>query len=209
MNMKPEIQMNTLLTLMSQEHSIKIYIPGVGQKDNWYRIPSERLDQFDEVTVVYEGPQSKYVLSVDIIQEVLCALVGVFKGTLKNKLNLPKNIKKGDFGKIFNNDTYTEDDDTETREREDIFSKYWLFSRHKIQTWIYSYKDEVYIEISPSYEWLFTEPPKDKNYISFDEFMISYKPHVLFYIDKKTILEWKEKCLELIKRTHDLSWLKL
>ncbi len=70
---------------------------------------------------------------------------------LSNLLQLPNDIEIGNLGFYCNDHYYKEDYDSLD------FSNFWLFSGKDIQTWLYNRNDKIYLEIAPSYPWLFSD----------------------------------------------------
>jgi len=76
--------------------------------------------------------------------------------------------------------------------------KHLLFSATFWNTWIYNKDGNIYLEITPSYRWHFSEPEKDEDYVSYDEFIKKFKPLTIFEIDKERAREWLEVVSDLV-----------
>ena len=92
-------------------------------------------------------------------------------------------------------------DTDECEKREDIFSQYWVWSSpDNIQTWLYSLNNKIYLEISQTYPWLFSEPEEGELFISFDEYITDYKPIVLIELQEPLIQLWINQCQDILQK---------
>jgi hypothetical protein len=182
---------------ISNGKSFFILVPPDHLKATWYTKPSKKLNKFDEIFFVYETEIICIFLANDEeLHIVLDILITALKKCLNDtkELELQKPAQCGNLGIYFNNNAMKDD------HRYD-FSRYWLFSTKEIQTWIYTLNNEIYIEISNSWRWLYLEPDlSDPNFISYDEFMKNYKPIAVEKISEETAQKWLEQCNRLMKK---------
>jgi hypothetical protein len=78
------------------------------------------------------------------------------------------------------------------------YSTFWLWSSTNIQTWLYNKDSKIYIEIIPSYPWLFAGRKKGEKYITFKKFMEDYKPIAVEEIDRNIAEQWLNECIKLL-----------
>jgi hypothetical protein len=177
---------------INQYSSIKILIPDLKDKFNYYYEPIKKLHMFDEVTAVFEKETQQTSLIIDNVNIVIHNFKEALEYALDNKIVLPDFIKAGELGFYYNIDIYNEK--TESVD----YSYFWLWSIRGTQTWLYNQNNKIYLEIGPSYPWLFVEPKKSDNYITFDEFMKTYKPIIIEEIDSAIVQKWLEQCNEIL-----------
>ena len=68
-----------------------------------------------------------------------------------------------------------------------------------ISTLIYNADNKIYLEIVPTYPWVYVGPKPGDNYVTFDEFMNTYKPYAVEIIPYTTALQWLNKSKEYLK----------
>ncbi len=174
--------------------SINILIPDLKDKFNYYYEPTEQLHVFDEVTVLLKEENREVILFKDICREAIAKLKGDLKIALNNELLLPDFIKIGEVGLHYNIDSYNEKPESID------YSYFWLWSTRGTQTWLYNQNNKIYLEIIPSYPWIFVEPKESDDYITFDEFMKTYQPIAVEEIDHATAQKWLEQCNEILEK---------
>jgi len=174
-------------------NAILLLIPDLKNKVNYFYKVSEKLHKFDEATVILNQNNKKFVLKIDAIQIIIEELNNILKKAKNKKIALPNNLSIGQLGYIYNQETYKNiPNDTIN------FSKYWLWSIRDIQTWLYNKKNKIYIEISPSYPWLYIEPEKTSEFITFDKFMTKYKPLLIAELNNSLIEKWITECENIL-----------
>ncbi len=174
---------------------IEILVPNLEDKSNYYYRTSEKLHKFDVVTVLLKINGVEIVLSIDAINEVLMLLSGSLELALNNKIILPMNIKIGGLGSVFNINTHYERLDSIN------FSQFWLWSGRGMQSWLYNRGGKLYLEIAPSYPWLYADPTEEEKldaYITFDQFMKEYKPILVIEIDRSIAQKWLDSCRRIL-----------
>lgn len=177
---------------INDKKSLKILIPDFKNKFNYYYKQTKKLHMFDEVTVALTIKNKQYILKVDVLDFVTHKFKNLLYKTLNNPIQLPDNIEIGNLGFYYNAEYYNENYDNIN------FSNFWLWSGQNIQTWLYNKNNKIYLEISPSYPWLFSDEKEEKGYVTFDEFMKTYKPVALEEIDRAIAQEWLKQCDEIL-----------
>ena len=191
--------MEKVLSLkINQNEHISIYVPSFKKKWNSYRKPIEKLDRFDEVTVLYEIKNERITLEKNIIDEILYGLTIVLKKTINNERIIPNSIEIGEMGKIYN---------IETKKKNwaiDCGYNYGIFCGKNNTTFIYNNKaGEIFLEISPLYPWAYLKPKYRNQFISFVRFMKRYKTYALIQINKEIAKQWLEEVEGLYKKLND------
>ncbi len=186
--------MEKLLSLkINENEQITINIPIFGEKFNYYKMPTEKLDKFDEITVLYENNDKKIMLMQDIIDDILTGFRGDLERALNRDLILPDFICIGEIGKNYNIESHRNNETGNYKNKSMKYSDHGIFSGESIQTWIYNdHFGEIYLEISPRCPLLYREYEEGDEFVTFEDFMKKYKPYAFFHIDKKTALEWKQ-----------------
>lgn len=158
--------------------------------------------KFDNVVVSLRGQQFEENIFEDIIQEAVITLYNGLKKCLANELILTNELEVGKLGLTWNIWTNNLSDDVEDEE-DDIFQRYWIWSKRDFQTWVYQKDGETYIEISPSYKWHYLEPNLDEKIASFIDFIKEYRAYIIKVAPKQinNILE----SLEVIKNDLNIS----
>ncbi len=91
---------------------------------------------------------------------------------------------------------------------------YWVGLSHSLlsssendpqltHTWLYlDWNDNIIFEVTPSYPWTFGRKPKTKKekaeYITYEEFVKSYKPLVKIELSKEIAQQWLKQANEMI-----------
>ncbi len=171
--------------------SIKILVPNLKDKFNYYYEATEKLHMFDKVTIILKEGNKEVIIFNDILMEGIIRLENRLKSALNNELDLPAFVDIGNLGYYYNTDTKNGQDSLE-------YSKYWLWSTQGPQTWSYNKDNKIYLEIVPTYSWLFSDAKEGDNYITFDAFMKTYKPIAVEEIDRATVQKWIEQCKEIL-----------
>jgi hypothetical protein len=191
--------MRTLIAFqISESQQIHIAI-NEQHKINIYGYETNGLHIFDEVKAEYIHGDKAVTLTTDIVQEVVVTFCTSLEMALKNELPLDEFLVAGKVGYFFSKKTYMATDRSE--KKEDFFSQYWVWSSsNNIQTWLYNVDNKIYLEISPTYSWLFLDHQGDDHYISFDEYMNDYEPIALVELQESLIRLWIDECHILLQK---------
>jgi hypothetical protein len=173
---------------INKDSSIKIAVPALKDKFNRYYKPTKELQIFDHVKVIFCSKDKCFTIYYDDIQSCLIQFQGSLKLALKNKMSLPDFINIGSLGYHYNNDMNVQGMKSVN------YSTFWLWSSANIQTWLYNKDSKIYIEIIPSYPWLFANKKKGEKYITFKKFMEDYKPIAVEEINRSIAEQWLNQC---------------
>lgn len=180
---------------INKNDSFKIVVPNIEDKYNYFYEPTEQLHVFDQVTVLLQQNDT----SIEIAKDAMDTIVVDFEFTLEKihseKNNLPERCGVGDLGRIYNVGVNADSDD-----KFDI-TQCSVWSNPKSSTWIYRKNNQIYLEISPKYPWLYEDSEPSEEYITLQDFMSTYKLIALYEIDTKTIYQWLAQCGKIIENT--------
>jgi len=157
--------------------------------------PVEEVYLFDDITIVYHDARKQYVLyTKDFVCEALRGFESVLKLALNNQLTLHESIQE-DIGFLWAEYLQRKENHIFIEEPLENSScwvglNYHLFEYKEYDTWLYNKDGEIYLKITPSYQWHFDEPQKNENFIPYEEFIKNYKPLVILKIDKEQAEEW-------------------
>jgi hypothetical protein len=136
-------------------------------------------------------------LKINIANDSLIEVIQTFYNCL-NRVIQGEGIdnKVTSIGYEWNNWAY--DLPEEGQGEEDEYEDFWIWSSKDTGTWLYrNINQDIILEISPIYRWLFQDADYDENYISFKQFKSSYKVTLIKTLHINLVIEWKEQC-ELI-----------
>lgn len=177
---------------LNKDEYIEIQAPILENKFNYYYKPSSKLHKYDEVIAFLNDTYGQQIVLVqDMLDLVLEQLKGQLKNAVDNKLVLPSIINIGELGLNYNIEMHKEDDEFFN------YANYSIWSYKTLQTWIYTKNDNIYLEVAPSYPWLYVEPEEGENYISFDVFIKTYKPILVTELDQFLVKKWIQECQDL------------
>jgi hypothetical protein len=192
--------MTSLITFqISESQDIKVVIDEQS-KTNTYGYQAEGLHIFDEVEVKYIHNDKTIVLARDIVRYVVETFCNSLEMVLKRELLLERSLVVGKVGYFFSKEKYiTADESDELEKKDDIFSQYWVWSSpDNIQTWLYNVDSKIYLEISQTYSWLFSDPEEDELYVSFEEYVNDYKPIAIIELEESLIRTWIDQCHNIL-----------
>lgn len=178
---------------INQDDSIKILIPDIEDKYNYYYEPTEKLHVFDQLAVVFQHKDNSIELAKDTMDSIFVTFEFALEKVLSGNNNLPEKYNAGDIGRIYNIDIETEN--------ENYFdsAEFSLWGNKDNSVWLYRKNNTIYLEISPKYPWLYWDPEEPTPTLSFQDFMKSYKPIALFEIDNNTIRTWLQQCSNIME----------
>ncbi len=113
---------------------------------------------------------NEHVLFDDYMYEGLLVLYNMLLNIKRGRLELDSKLVDKGLGYWWNKD---ENEGNNIR-LFDFYGEYWLWSTEYVQTWLYRIKNQICIEISPSYPWHFSEPSELDEYFSFEKFLDNY-----------------------------------
>lgn len=172
--------------------SFEAVVPRLEDKLNYYYKPDHEVDLFDEITLLFRYRNRETIIIMkDTVDSVLSDIKRL------QKINeLPNNINPGELGGYYNQYSYAEDFDSVN------FEDYWLWSGTENQVWVYSKNGQIYLEVSPTSAYLFSERSLDA-LKSFKNFMQNYKPIFFGSISEKILKNWIEKSSSILKLARD------
>ena len=174
--------------------SIKILLPQ----------PLDSIFRYDEVTVIFCAQNgAEYTLyKEDFIIEAIRRLYYALKAIFEGKRKLHESITK-DIGYYWNKELCGNDKYLVQRQWSDgtvcwIGWDYFLWSSRQIKSWLYEKNNQIYLEVTPTYEWPSREQKK-QGYQTYREFLKNYKPYVVTTINWQVAQDWYKKAGELLE----------
>lgn len=148
-----------------------------------------------------------FLLSKTTVYHNMLDLVDLLKKVLNQKLFLDSSMIK-DIG-YFHNEHLCRTSQLPTYEFSNggidwIGYSYHLWSARdgliSLDSWIYNGPDgSIIFEITPLYPYMFSEPEEEPGYITYDEWIKTYKPYFITTLSKKTAQDWLERAEIIIK----------
>jgi hypothetical protein len=167
---------------------IEIIIPKSVNKQNYYYKPTDDLHMFDQITVNLVAGNTLTILIQDSSYEILNTFKASLEQVLNNERTFPSQIDSDHLGKYYNRTMYEQKFDLYD------YDRLLLWSSSGPQTWLYNRNGSIYLEVIPTYLELFANSTAKLNDISFEEFMLNYKPILIEEIDRTTAQEWLAIC---------------
>jgi len=167
----------------------------------------DHLYRWDPIEIVFKDKNTEYIINQhDHLMPQLEYFYYFLQRSIKNKLQLLKSIKEN-LGFLWHQDLHICSiiSQEELENKEDWKgARYLIWGGGEFDTWLYNQNNKIYLEITPRYPWHFSDPTKEVNFIpedfiSFDEWIKSYKPLALIEIDKTTAQQWLEQTKFLMK----------
>lgn len=156
-------------------------------KFNYYYEPIPQLTKFDEVSVIFKDEKQEVVIGFEMIDIVLEDFRDACLRILNGEARLPDFLSVGTVGYQYNITTKSEG-------FSDLYSPVFAWSGKLMPTFLYEKNGKIYFEISPLYPWLFENPKGDESFVSFEEFMKSYKSTIVEISDRSIIRKWLLQC---------------
>ena len=181
---------------IDKEKKIIVTVPNLEKKITYFYPSTENLHKFDEATLYYINNNYSLEICKDTLDEVILSLHGALKYALSNIKSLPSNIEAGTAGYALNHmlNNIAIDD----------LKPFWVWSsKEHVQTLIYSSNNTIYLEIIPTYPWVYNEPKPGDRYISFEEFMKTYKPYAVEQISHEIAQIWLDECEKALRTIID------
>lgn len=178
------------------EKKITINIPDPSEKFNYYYDITSSLNKFDEATALLIMNDRQVVLAKDILDDVIVSFNATLKRALENHLHLPSYLKTPGIGFELNKMLNDKNDYD--------FSPFWMWSSlTHVQTLIYNYQSEIYLEIIPTCPDVNTDQSDEIIEESFQKFMKNYKPILVTTIPLQIAQDWlveTEKIITMINK---------
>lgn len=168
----------------------------------------KKLIYCDDCLIYFKDTNNKIVLYHDFIRPGLSVFVEVLEDLISNRLALHESIVR-DVGYMWNQLLHAEPADRDPKIfcEEDGFwvaevNLVWSASGDdypSVETWLYNNDEgEIILEITPVYKWHFDDPEPGENYITYEEFMLNYKPILFRTIPKDVAQEWVDQAQNLL-----------
>jgi hypothetical protein len=157
----------------------------------------DKMGEWDDIAIEYRGENSIY-LTDSRGDEILRSAEELLTKTLNKELLLHESIKQ-DIGYLWNEELQGKPGLTYEEGSGNI---YWIGERFLLwscnsrlenrgTTWLYNDENgDIILEITPVYPWTFRDPKPNEKYVSYDEYMKSYKPLVIRKIPVDIAQEW-------------------
>jgi hypothetical protein len=181
---------------ITKNTSIEILIPNAQDKFNYYYEATEKLNVFDQLTVLLKQNNEATILAEDMVDITITIYNNMLEKALQNQVILPEGIDLGQIGRSYNLDIMYEISDAID------YSLFSVWSHKNSRTWLYNNNNKMYLEVSPLYPWLYSdleEAQKEKDFISFDEFMKTYKPIFFGEIPRASAEHWVRQCDKILE----------
>ena len=179
--------------VINDNSEIVIQVPDTSKKDNAVFVPDEYLHPLDIAHVIYKDNSHVLQLKQDVLDDVLFRLYYVMVNAINITTTIPGEAEIGNVG-YWLNDMYHEADDQEGIST--LHFRVWWYN--DICTLIYSKNSNIYLEIIPMYPWILQPVENDEAYITFQEFMYTYRLYVFKAISREEAIKWKDYCHSLL-----------
>lgn len=150
--------------------------------------------------VFYKKNGKIFLIADDTIQSLLEEISVLLIKVLHNKLPINTNQN---IGMLWNEESHLLVNGQDQR-LVDLGFLLWSTPgdiKPSLSTWLYNDKEgNIFLEVTPNYYWHFVDPlPDEKDYITYEQFMKSYKSLITTLISDETALKWLEQIQELLK----------
>jgi hypothetical protein len=188
--------------IVDKDIFLKVVIPDFNEKINYFYEPTDKLNKFDEASVILSMNEANTTIVVDALQDIMCSFCYYLKKTLNDELPLPVQVPLGALNDFYNRERYQDrwqDEDFPSALTLDC-PQFWLWSTAGLlQSWMYNYDGKIYLEIGASYPNLYDEDAQrdDKK---FEEYMDHYKPLLFVEVPHDVARAWLEKGEKIMRQ---------
>lgn len=171
--------------------------------------PIEKWDCCYDIPLILLCDATQYVLCEWDIRSSMEQLSEMLTKALANELQLHESIMQ-DIGYLWH-EAYSDKPGFVYEEEEG--TKLWIGHKYKLWTasgtkshtitWLYNdHAGAIIFEVTPEYRWEFEEEgmEKDENYISYEEWIKSYKPIAIRKISPEVARQWIKTADEIVKK---------
>ncbi len=153
--------------------------------------------RFDPVEIIFYDKKIKYILSQkDFLGPKIEPLCWFFTSAKDGKLELSESIND-DLGYLYNQKIYNES--ISSKENPDRRIHYFLmFNGNQYKTWFYTKKGSIFLQITPTYKWHFSDPKENEIFTPYEEFIKNYKSCLTIEIKKEVLSEWIKQSNEIM-----------
>ncbi|MGX7184080.1 hypothetical protein [Enterococcus pallens] len=152
---------------------------------------------FSQLRIEYYFENKKIKLFDDFVIEGIRTFKNVLQKCLNGEKNLPSNYFEKGIGYRWNKTAYqiAEGDFSD----DDATSSFLMWETVSgMATWIYTYKGKTYLEISPQYQYNYSEP--DKDFVPFETYMANYEMVDRIELAIETIDAWYNDVSAILKK---------
>lgn len=202
--------MNTHEIIFPLNNNTKIIIP--------LQDPVEWLGPMYEEDILLFYNNNKIFLSRGTIFHDMLELADLLQKAIKNKLSLHHSITS-DIGYSLNEYHINEDHFATHTFPSGMISwvgylyKLWEGNSDdlRLTTWIYNDNNSnIIFEVTPFYPYMFCEPEEEPNYVSYEEWIKTYKPYLITILSREIAQKWLEQAEAIIKiiENNETQWQK-
>lgn len=171
---------NEIIFVINEQERIQVFLP----------CALDDIFRYDDIRVEYVKDNScKHTIYVnDHIIEFVGVLNAALSDALSGRAKLDESIKE-DLGLGWNQFL---DDDNYSAKPEWAGRQYLLWCPRDVSSWLYEKNDKIFLELTPTYRWHSMDPTSEEReeYITFKQFMKSYKSYIITELSVDTIREW-------------------
>ena len=187
--------------------------------DNTEYLSIESETTIEEITSccdyieIYLRDNENYLIGYDTFHYSVASLIDLLMDAINGKLQLPISTAK-DLGYLWNEKCNGFSNELfETRLIEGvprwIGIDYILFSTPGnsspiLTTWLYNNKNnEIILEITPDYLWHFSDPKPEEKYVTYEDFIRTYRPILIRTIPLDVAKRWVAQAQHLLEFVKD------
>ncbi len=162
-----------------------------------FQINDDFIGKFSQLTVKY---CKEIIIYDDFTYEGILVLYNLLIRAINSELQINNQLCEKGIGYIWNKICNSLAND---KISDDIISIYHLWSTTSNigkDTWLYNIGDKIYMEISDTYKWHFSIPESYADYITFEEFIVNYKPINIIQLERKDANKLIRFCQEILTK---------
>ncbi len=163
-----------------------------------FQINDYMIDKYSQLTVKC---CKDIILYDDFTYEGILVLNKLLIKAINSELQIKDQLCEKGIGYTWNiicnslaNDKKSDDD------RISIYHVWSTTSNIGKDTWLYNIGDKIYMEISDTYKWHFSDPESYPNYITFQEFIVNYKPINIIQLEREDVNKMVKFCQEILSK---------
>jgi len=158
---------------------------------------------FDEIWIVYYYKKNQMTVFDDFLYEGLKSLQILLQRALNDEIEITdENFVKG-IGYEWNIISHKiANDELNTLDTTSTYELWSTTNEYANSVWLYNYKGDIYLEVSPQYKWNYSEP-EDEGYTVFENFIGGYKYYDRIKIDRNRLLECQHTVNEILEHIRE------
>lgn len=166
-------------------------------------VPLENINYYSDASFFLISNAEKTIFFKDSLKYGIEILHIMLNKALNNDLQLHNSIKQ-DIGYLYNE---------EIQNKEGLFyeqlegRKFWvgrnyhLWGYNHLTTWLYNSSNaDIILEVTPIYPGSFSDQKKAAQKISYNDWLINYKPYLLKILSKNTAQQWLEQTQNILNQ---------